>query len=206
MGLVRSLAARVADQVGGVIEREELFASGREGLVQAAHRYDPERGVAFATFAYYRIRGAMFDALRKQGPLVLLGPRVAFEERADDYLEQRATQPAPTTAVEAGQRLKTMVADLATAYVMCSDRMEVHADATLADPCAVAEAREEIGLVREHLGRLPERERLLIMAMYFEGLSLTEAGERLGMSKGWASRLHARALATLREHVYGPGP
>ena len=44
---------------------------------------------------------------------------------------------------------------------------------------------------------LPSDARQLIQGTYFEGLSLKEAGERIGISKAWASRLHARTLQQL---------
>jgi RNA polymerase sigma factor for flagellar operon FliA len=44
---------------------------------------------------------------------------------------------------------------------------------------------------------LPEEERIFIRSAYIDGLSLKEAGERIGISKAWASRLHGRILQRL---------
>jgi RNA polymerase sigma factor for flagellar operon FliA len=44
---------------------------------------------------------------------------------------------------------------------------------------------------------LPADAAALIRGAYFEGLSLKEAGERIGVSKAWASRLHAKTLGQL---------
>ena len=58
-----------------------------QGLLEAAERYDRRHGVTFQTFAYYRVRGAMFDGLRNMGWLPRHEyARLRFEERAAAYL------------------------------------------------------------------------------------------------------------------------
>lgn len=197
-GLVRTIASKVARMTSSSTDLEDLVAFGQQGLVEAAKRYDPERGVAFGTFAYYRIRGAVFDGLRKIHFSGRRGRRLAFEERADAYLEQVGTEPVPPTATAAAERLANVMADLAVAYIACSDQIDTTQDKSTPDPATVAERREMLRLVREGMSRLPDKERELIELMYFSGKGLVEAGEELGLSKGWASRLHARAIAQLR--------
>jgi RNA polymerase sigma factor FliA len=65
--LVQAIARKVKKTLGTSIEYDDLVAYGSKGLVEAADRYDARPGVAFTTFAYYRIRGAMFDGLRTMG-------------------------------------------------------------------------------------------------------------------------------------------
>lgn len=65
--LVRAIAWRVWRELDATIDFEDLVGHGMVGLVQAARRYDGTRGVTFATFAFYRIRGAMLDAARVLG-------------------------------------------------------------------------------------------------------------------------------------------
>jgi len=206
LALVHSIARKVKAQLPQFVDYEELVSNGQEGLIQAARRYDPERGVAFATFAYYRIRGAIFDSIRRTGPMVRVGSRLRFEEKADRYLEQQAQEPQPANGVAAAERLSKVVSDLTMAYVLTSDRVGERADPSIPNPSDVAEAHEGIALIRERLANLPEKERELIRLMYFEDLPMQEAGRRLGMSKGWASRLHARALAKLRKEIEAPRP
>ena len=52
--------------------------------------------------------------------------------------------------------------------------------------------------MRAALAQLPERERALLTAHYVDGLTLLDAGQAMGMSKSWASRLHAKAVDQLR--------
>jgi RNA polymerase sigma factor for flagellar operon FliA len=74
--------------------------------------------------------------------------------------------------------------------------MAVEDVASLSPPAIVVE-RETHQKLHELIDALPSESRELIRAAYFEGLTLTEAGQRLGIGKAWASRLHARALKRL---------
>ena len=74
-----------------MIEFDDLVGFGMQGLLEAAQRFDDRHGVAFTTFAYYRVRGAMFDGLRSMGWLPRSEyARVRFEERANSYLQSQA--------------------------------------------------------------------------------------------------------------------
>src|SRR6476620_121656 len=62
---VESLARRMASTMPHSIDLGDLVQDGVLGLIDAAHRFDEERGIKFETFAERRVRGAMIDALRK---------------------------------------------------------------------------------------------------------------------------------------------
>jgi RNA polymerase sigma factor for flagellar operon FliA len=55
--------------------------------------------------------------------------------------------------------------------------------------------------LRDALDALPEREAAMIKKHYWEGKNLVEAGEEMGISKSWASRIHAQAVEKLRTIV-----
>ena len=52
--------------------------------------------------------------------------------------------------------------------------------------------------LQKALARLPDKERALVAKYYWEGKNLEEAGTELGISKSWASRLHAQVVEKLR--------
>ena len=62
---VEALARRMAASMPNSIDIGDLVQDGVLGLIDAAHRFDEERGIKFETFAERRVRGAMIDALRK---------------------------------------------------------------------------------------------------------------------------------------------
>ena len=93
------IAGKIKEQLPREIEFDDLYNYGMQGLLEAAERYDRKHGVTFQTFAYYRVRGAMFDGLRNMGWLPRHEyARLRFEERAAAYLsnltEREAGAPA----------------------------------------------------------------------------------------------------------------
>src|SRR4051794_27508917 len=91
LSLVQAIARKLKKTLGATIDFEDLVAYGSKGLVEAAERFDPRHGVAFTTFAYYRIRGAMFDGLRTMGWYSRADyARSRAEERAHEYLRNQA--------------------------------------------------------------------------------------------------------------------
>src|SRR6476619_6146842 len=83
---VRSIAAKLKENLPREVEFDDLVAYGMEGLLEAAERYEKRFGVAFTTFAWYRVRGAMFDGLRAMGYSSKHDAPMRFEERTNAYL------------------------------------------------------------------------------------------------------------------------
>src|SRR5437868_3539534 len=89
---VRSIARKLREQVP-MVEFDDLVGFGMQGLIEASQRFDDRHGVAFTTFAYYRVRGAMFDGLRSMGWLPRSEySRIRTEARASTYLSNLAAR------------------------------------------------------------------------------------------------------------------
>ena len=65
LGLVKRVALHLQSRVPRFIELDDLMQAGMIGLIEAARSYDPDKGVNFENFAYVRVKGAMFDEVRK---------------------------------------------------------------------------------------------------------------------------------------------
>ncbi|MCB9556756.1 MAG: sigma-70 family RNA polymerase sigma factor [Deltaproteobacteria bacterium] len=198
----RSLAIKLKREIGADLELAELVSHGTQGLVEAASRYDPSRGAAFTTFAYYRIRGAIFDGLRKSGWLSR-AEYGRYQQRANALLENRQERDDSRhseTTEQAVAGVNDALEQLATIFVVSLEAEQEHrevADADAPAPDDLADARQKHRAVRQALAALPEKERTLIEAYYFQDQTLEEAGAGLGLSKSWSSRLHARAIKQL---------
>jgi len=209
LDLARRAAAMIYPRVRDYIQLDELVALANAGLAEAASRYDPDRGAAFSTFAWYRVNGAIIDGLRKatQLPRRTWAKLVALRA-ASDYLEQRgerevgATQrgAAPATGGDALKQIQQAMSAIRTMYVTSLEAMRDQGF----DIGEAPEVERQLDTsrlakkLREALDQLPERERQLMTLHYWEGKNLLEAGAQLGMSKSWASRLHAQAVDKLR--------
>jgi RNA polymerase sigma factor for flagellar operon FliA len=103
LNLVRSIASRIQRVVCYRVEIDELVSLGTLGLIQAASRYDPNAGTAFSTFAYYRIQGAIFDALGDVLPLPR--PRSGEDDPAA-LLQDESTTLAPDMELDRAQQFE----------------------------------------------------------------------------------------------------
>ncbi len=198
MKLARRIVARLRGRHGLPMDREDLEAYALAGLVEAARRYDPARGAAFATFAYYRITGAVWDGVRVMGYAPRRPRQARFEEGASAYLAECVGEQANDTA-GAARAFQSRSSSLAVIYVAAQEGCE-RAVPDPREPGAlkrIERAQLSVGL-RPALKRLPPRERRLLEGVYFEGRRLKDVAAELGISLPWASRLHRRAVDTLR--------
>lgn len=203
---VRSVAATVRKQFNAQLELDELMAYGQIGLLEAAERFDPKVGANFLTFAHYRIKGAIFDGLRKMGVLRGADARTAaLGERAAAYLGNVADREQG--AGNRGGSVDDDVMDISNAVqglaMVFAASLEGADAASFTDESLPVDQRLELEQMRKRvraaIEQLPEKERKLLQGYYFQGKTLEEAGAEIGQSKSWASRLHARAIDRLKE-------
>jgi RNA polymerase sigma factor FliA len=205
---VRSLAVQVRKQFGGRLDLEDLAAYGNIGLLEAAERFDTKFGANFLTFAHYRIKGAIYDGLRKMG--TLKGPdlsRVYVGERTTTFLQNKADQEVGSnktspSADDDSREIAVAVESLAAIFAASLEGMEnLQVKDDSLGPEERLEQEQLKHLVRKAVDRLPQNEQRLLIAYYYEGKTLQEAGEVIGQSKSWASRLHARAVERLKDFL-----
>jgi RNA polymerase sigma factor for flagellar operon FliA len=195
--LVHSLAAKLRSKLGKTMEPGDLVAYGTQGLIEAAHKYDPKQGTAFSTFAYYRVRGAMFDGMRSMGWYSRSDyARFRAEERANEYLAAAAARHTAASAAAPAGAATDKAEVLGDIAEMLSGVAAVHITSMEAEQLLDAEDSQR---VRAALATLPEKERQLLDLYYFADMNLEDAGKKLGLSKSWACRLHSRAVNLLRE-------
>jgi RNA polymerase sigma factor for flagellar operon FliA len=213
LALVQGIARKVKRTLGAAIEIDDLVGYGSKGLVEAAERFDGRAGVAFTTFAYYRIRGAMYDGIRAMGWYSRADyARYRAEERANQYLQNQADREGAARAEnpgaaggakpEAGETLAAVaevLSGVATIHITSLEAASRVADESVPAPDAAVDTLRLSRRMREALTKLPAKERQLMELYYFADKNLEEAGAELGLSKSWACRLHARAVDLLRQ-------
>jgi RNA polymerase sigma factor FliA len=206
-GLVRSLAAGIHGKMPRSVDMDDLISYGQLGLIEAARDFDAARGNQFSTYAYYRIRGAIYDGLSKMNCFGRSHyEAVRYEQMANETLrtsaeenDDRETCDAETNA----QRFRDatwslLVVNLATRYRGENESADMGiADPSSVSPLATVIQRETSQRLVELIDKLPAGEATLIRAIYFEGLTFEEAGRKVGIGKSWVSRLHAKSLQRL---------
>ena len=115
-----AIAAEVCRKLPTQLDRRELEGAADLGLVEAAQAFDPSRGVLFKTFAYYRIRGAVYDALRKMGWFSKsLYQQYKFEMAANEYLKDYSESTPPQVIVEAEyEEIKNFTGSVLSCYLL----------------------------------------------------------------------------------------
>ncbi len=202
-GLVRSQAVKLRAQLELKSDLEDLVAYGMQGLLEAQQRFEPERGVRFVHFAYYRIRGAILDGVRQMAYLprrahVLRRAAETLDRAAEEQAIARARTPeARSSAADTLAAVDDILAKTCAAYVIGAVGQDEERDqpTTPEEETLSAEARVR---VRHALDVLEERERALVEGYYLDGRTLDEIGQELGITKSWASRICSRALVKMR--------
>ncbi len=193
---------------------DDLQSFGREGLLDAARRFDPARGVPFRSYANYRIRGAIVDGLRTLAHLPRrVHERLAAESAAAQYSEGavedlEATRRAMPTSESAESALSEHLAGMATAMALGivatpgrPGTDELTSGAAPPNPEHALARAQLLELVKGAIAELPEQEATLVRRHYLEGDRFDHVAAELGLSKSWASRLHTRAIGRLGQRL-----
>jgi len=207
MPFATSLATKMSRTLPSEVDYDDVLCNARLGLLEAAKRFDAKFGVDFKTFAYYRIKGAIYDGLRKTGWIPRsLYSKIKFEQAANEYLAANEKRMDGLSAfykrelAEVGDSINSV----ASIYVMSIDGME-NFEIKDTEANKDMERRAEFQKIKEKvcdaIEGLPDKERKLIKMYYFQNKTLEEIGQQLDLSKSWTSRLHARALEMLFKKV-----
>ncbi len=215
MNLVRFLAKKFINRGESL---DDLVSVGTIGLLHAIDRFDPDRGIRFATFATPTIIGEIKRNFRDRGWAIKVPRRLQevnlAANRAQDRLTAKLNRP-PTVqeiAAEIGVPVdETMEGmELGHLYELASLDSELGGDdddgrSHLADYIGRLDAGYENldtrSRITSALRRLTPRERLIIVLRFFEGKSQTDVAQMLNISQMHVSRLQTKALARLREMV-----
>ena len=206
MDYARALTHKIARRLPGNVDVEELIGFALLGLTQAAKNFDPDMGVAFTTFSYYRIRGAVFDGIRK---MTWLPPEVRKsnerQELTDDLCEQGLGETTPDASIEeAAEEFQRAVRSLGAVFLLSEASEEQQSQGQAVDPTSAAEQAESEELrtkVRDAMKTLEPRQLQILQLMYFEHQSMTDIAKSLGVNKATVSRSHAKAIEALRESL-----
>jgi RNA polymerase sigma factor for flagellar operon FliA len=200
-GLVRSIAWKIHQRLPRSVDLDDLIAYGQVGLAEAARDFDASRGTQFTTYAYYRVRGAVLDGLTTMSWFSKADySRGRYEQAANAVLRESSAESGVAGEMDwfasttRSLSVAFLISDVAGVSVAQQNPEAV-------SPSADAEAEELKRTINDALNRLTEQERSLIEGIYFQGLSIKDAGDRIGISKAWASRLHARILQSLGIHL-----
>jgi RNA polymerase sigma factor FliA len=216
--LVKYVAGRVGVGLPPNIEQADLVSYGIFGLIDAIEKFDLERAIKFETYAISRIKGAIIDELRAIDWIPRSVRYKAREvEKAYAALEAKLHR-TPTESEVAGElgisldELHTIFSQVSFVNVIALDELlnvggergdklslvDTLEDTRAEDPVEVFETEETKYLLSRAINTLPEREKIVVTLYYYEGLTLAEIGQVLGVTESRICQMHTKAVLQLR--------
>lgn len=215
--LVQHIVNQLAVRYPRHVDRQDLWAAGAAGLVDASRRYDPATGVPFARYASIRIRGAIIDSTRSRDWATRSLRRRARElSEVARQLEQREGR-SPSVA-ELAEALGVSEDDVRDRQRATERATLLQLDQPVSDgeggvdtlesllpeedesllPADALEERELLGTMRVAVAHLDETHREVVERYFYGGELLQDIAATLGVTEARVSQIRSEAITAMR--------
>jgi len=216
---IKYTAYRLAWRLTPQLTVDDLMSVGIVGLLDALSRYR-EGEAKINTFVEYRIKGAMLDELRAHEwvPKSMKKKIASVEKAYLDIERENGRLPEPA---EVAQKLNITLDEyykiLQSAHSGSMLRFEDFRrkmngeggfdleesipDPNMKTPLELYEDNKKKELLADLVGKLPEREKIILSLYYWEEMTMKEIGKALNLTEGRICQLHNQALMRLRARL-----
>jgi RNA polymerase sigma factor FliA len=218
---VKYIARRIHERLPQHVPFDDLLHAGIVGLIDAMHKFDASKKVRFASYAKFRIRGAILDSLREMdwSPRDLRRKARRLEttmQQLQMELGRSASEPELAQAMGMSladfQRLLDEIRGLEIGSLQIEsleDGRETNLGETLPgppdqDPLTLYLRSERKEMLAKAIAQLPKREQQVLALYYQEELTMKEVGATLGVGESRVSQIHSMAVARLRSILSHP--
>lgn len=214
--LVKYVAGRVAVGMPPNVEHADLVSYGIFGLMDAIEKFDLEKGFRFETYAVARIKGAIIDELRAVDwvPRSVRAKARKIEAAISKLEVELLRSPSEEElAAELGWVVEELQEALLKVSLTSMAALDEALDVGDGDRVSLVDTLQDLSatspeesldddetrrLLRESLGRLSEREQTVLGLYYFEGMTLSQIGDVLGVTESRVCQIHTKAVLGLR--------
>ena len=218
--LVKYVAGRVGSGLPRSVDQNDLASYGLFGLIYAIDKFDLDRGFKFETYAINRIKGAILDELRALDWVPRsVRSRARRIEASIAELEHKLQRPPTEEEIAHDlemdiEEFRDALAQIGRSGIAALDEFVSGDSSTsmgemIADPRGVSpetefQAEETRRSLFDAINRLPSRERLVVTLYYYEGMTLAEIGDVLGVTESRVCQIHAKTMMSLRNRLGDP--
>ncbi|MDD2890348.1 MAG: FliA/WhiG family RNA polymerase sigma factor [bacterium] len=205
---VRWIANRFALYIPTVIEMEDVISQGIIGLIKAIDSFDPARGVAFKTYAFHRIRGAILDGFRaldwkSAGTEEKIRTLEITYAKLSEKLHRMPTEDEVAAALGiTKEKFYKLLEETRTPQLISLD-LSQDEDGTSSEESIASKEPGLFSIIQEEerkenllkmINELPEKSRLLITLYYYEDLTYKEIAKTLDLSESRVCQLHTEII------------
>ncbi len=201
------------------VSRDDLLSIGSWGLIDAANKYDEDKGVLFKTYAVTRIRGSILDELRRNslGGQTLCRKARLLEKaiRAVEQKQDGKSAKDEDVARELGvtpEKLQKLYTEVSRSFLISLDDfistddsgdafVDTIQDKRSPDPSMQAEKSELKETILTIINEIPYQEQKVLTLYYYEELTFREIGYILEVSESRVSQIHTKAILRMRSRL-----
>ena len=187
-------------------EKDDLYQAGMVGLINAYHNFDSSQGTKFSTYAYYYVLGEVRKFVREAGLVKVSSDLVKLNqsiEKVREVMSQRLGREPTTTEISLFLEVDEEKIEEARVAALDVRSLDYSVDVELPEfynsvAAFDTEITPDILDLRSEIAKLPEEEKSLIIARYYEDMTQSEASRELGISQVQVSRKEGKILEKLR--------
>lgn len=210
---VKSTAKHLSIYANPMQDADDLINAGIIGLMNAIERYDPSRGASFKNYARHRVRGSIMDEIRSMDWVPHSTRNKARKiERIYAELEQNSDKSPDEEDISKAmgitiRQYHDILLEINRMTIFLLDDIFYDDDGMSGpngesnDPEKELLMTETEALMGEAIGKLPEKEKLVITLYYYEEMTMKDISKAINLTESRVCQLHSSAVLRLHARL-----